>query len=291
MNRMNIQRIAKALLFPHPIIAVVLSVAAGVLLAYGFIACEPTGPVSIASYVMSFYALVVICLRVPGMVRWAQRFRHDNPYYLRYAGDIRLRMSISLDGALVFNAAYAAFQLCLGIRHASAWFYAMAGYYFLLSGMRLMLARHVRCYAPGSQKQMEWRKYRLCGVCLLMMNLALLVFILYFIWQIRIFVHHEITTIAMATYTFASLTMAVISVNRYRKQDSPVYLAAKHISFASATVSVLTLENAMFTAFGQETSELLRRIMLGATGAFVFLFVQGMALYMIAGANRRIKEH
>lgn len=286
---MKWKKLGERMLFPHPVVTALLAVIAAALLVYSFIALEPTNPLSWAAYALSFYALVAVCVRVPDMVCFVQRFRHENRYYLLYSSDVRLRMNISLYGSFTFNAVYAVFQLCLGLRHASVWFYAMAVYYLLLAMMRLMLASYARTHAPGEQMLMEWSAYRNCGKLLLVMNLALAVIILYFVCQIRVFRHHEITTIAMAAYTFASLALAIVNAVRYSRYKSPVYSAAKAISLASASVSVLTLENAMLTAFGQENSELFRQIMLGATGSGVVLFVIGMAVYMISRANRELR--
>lgn len=155
--------------------------------------------------------------------------------------------------------------------------------------MRLTLVRHTHRHAVGEDSAMEWRKYRFCGWLLLVMNLALAIFTLYFVFRIRVFLHHEITTIAMAAYTLTALTMAIINVVRYKKYGSPAYSAAKDISLVSATVSMLTLENALLTTFGEGESELFRQIMLGASGVAVIFIVQGIALYMIINANRKIR--
>lgn len=287
---MNWKKIVKTALLPHPAFAGLFCPAALGLLLYSAFACEPEDAVSIIAYALSFYALVLVSLRVPDMLRFACRFRQENRFAVRYASDVRFRMSISLCGALAFNAAYAVFQLCLGLIHRSVWFYSMAGYYLLLGGMRLMLARHTRSCAPGERREAEWRKYRLCGVMLLVMTLTLAVFVIYFVWKIRVFRHYEITTIAMATYTFASLTLAAVNAVKYRNSESPAYSAAKTISLASALVSLLTLENAMLTAFGQDSGEAFRRIMLGATGAAVILAIWGIAVGMIVRAARNIRR-
>ena len=287
---MNWKKWGKHLLFPHPVLAALLGITAAVLLAYSFVALETTDLLSIVAYVLSFYALVLVCVRTPQMVRWFVRFRTENRYYLRYRTDIQLRVNLSLYGMVVFNSAYALFQLCLGLKHHSAWFYAMAGYYLLLALIGVMLVRYTRQHVPGEEAELEWHKYRLCGVCLLIMNLALAVFTLYFVFRIRIFVHHEITTIAMAVYTFAALTMAIINVIRYRKYHSPAYSAVRDTSLVCAAVSILTLENAMLTAFGRESGEMFRQIMLGATGVAVICFVQGIALYMIISATKQLKQ-
>ena len=93
----------------------------------------------------------------------------------------------------------------------------------------------------------------------------------------------------MAAYTFASLTLAIVRVLRRGASGSPAYAAARDISLVSVTVSMLTLENAMLTAFGQESGDKFRQIILGVTGAAVILIVQGIALYMLVNAHRKLK--
>ena len=286
---MDWKKFGKAMLFPHPLVSGLLFPVAVVLMLWSMLTRGTADPLTIAFCTLSFYGLVLVCLRIPDIIRWVQRFRRENKYYLLYSSDVQLRINLSLYFAVGFNAVYALFQLCLGLWHHSAWFYAMAGYYLLLGLMRLSLVRHTRYHTAGEDSRTEWRKYRFCGWLLLVMNLALAIFTLYFVFRIRVFLHHEITTIAMAAYTFTALTMAIINVVRYKKYGSPAYSAAKDISLASAMVSMLTLENALLTTFGEGESELFRQIMLGASGAAVIFIVQGIALYMIINANRKIR--
>ena len=285
---MNRKKLIKQLLFPHPLIAWLTLPAALVMMLYGVYRYGSSAPFTIAAYALSFYGLVLFCVRIPHILRRVQRFRRENRFYLRYQSDTQLRINLSLYSAFGFNAVYALFQFCLGLWHHSAWFYAMAGYYLLLALMRLTLVRHTRRHAAGEDSRAEWRKYRFCGWLLLVMNLALAIFTLYFVYRIRVFWHHEITTIAMAAYTFTSFTLAIISVIRYRKYQSPAYSAAKDISLVSATVSMLTLENAMLTTFGQNNDSF-RTIILALSGAAVILTVQGIALYMIIHAGRKLR--
>ena len=95
----------------------------------------------------------------------------------------------------------------------------------------------------------------------------------------------------MAAYTFFSLFLAIRNAVKYKSFQSPVYSAAKTISLAAAAVSVLILENAMLTTFGQQSSEAFHQIMLGATGISVVLTVQGLSIYMLVNANRNRRSH
>lgn len=288
---MNWKKHGKRLLFPHPIVLTLLTLLSITGMAYSVLRLDSTHAVSIAAYVLSFCTLVLLCLRVPDMIALVRRFRRGNPFYLRYRDDLQLRMRITLTCALGWNAAYALLQLGLGLVYQSVWFFAMAGYYVLLAALRCLLSRQVWQHIPGDRRNAEWRVYRLCGIGLLMMNLALLIFLLCFVFRLRQVHHHEIVTIAMAVYTFTSTAVAVSGVIRYRRYESPVCSAAKAISLASALVSVLSLENTMLTTFSAGEHPLFRSIMLGCSGAVISLCILMMAVYMIFRATKAIKRN
>lgn len=278
------------LLFPHMAILILLVPVAAALLIYAF-AFENAHPgVVYTSYFLSAYALTIVCVRTPAILTWAKSFKRDNRYLSRYFSDPQLRVTVSLYASLAMNTAYAILQLGLGFRHASVWFYSFAIYYVLLAVMRYILLKEIVKDASGQNRFMELLLYRFCGVLLLVMNLALAVIVFYIVWQNRSFEHHFITTIAMAAYTFATLAKAIVNVIKYRKYQSPLMSASKAISLVSAIVSVLTLETAMLTAFGEQNDPLFRQVMTSMTGAAVCLIVLAVAIYMIVRATKDIKK-
>lgn len=205
--------------------------------------------------------------------------------------DVESKMNLSLSASICWNAAYAALQLCLGVYHKSPWFYAMAGYYFILATMRLSLRLSMRSsiQQEGRNFTMEWSLYRLCGEMLLVMNLALNVMVFYIVGKGRVVRHHEITTIAMATYTFASFTIATMNVFKYKKYDNPTYSAAKNLSFVAAMVSMLSLENCMLATFGEDNDIAFRQTMLGLTSTALLLATTAIAIHMIAKSTCSLK--
>lgn len=291
LNWEKFKDIINRILHPHIAFILILVPVSVALLVYAFVYEGAQSAISYISYVLSAYALTVVCINiVPLMFRKAKNFKEQNKYINRYVTDTNLRVTISLYGSLLINTAYAIFQLGLGFYHASVWFYALSAYYILLAIMRFFLLRDVR--AAGEEKDMlsELKRYRFCGVLLAVMNIALAVIVFYIAWQNRGFEHHAITAITMAAYTFTSFTLAIINVVKYRKYKSPIYSATKAISLAAASVSVLTLETAMLTAFGQEHEAEFRQIMTSTTGAAVCLFVLFMAIYMIVNSTKQINK-
>lgn len=288
---MNGKKIGKACLFPPLAVAIALVPIATVLLIYAMVFVGTETVLAYISYALAVYTLTVWCVRVPRIVRRVKRFRQENAYARRWSEDVRLRVNVSLFGSFLWNAVYAAFQLWLGIRNASFWFYSLAVYYLFLAVMRFFLGRHAGKYRAGEHMRAEWVRYRACGWCFLLMNLALGVMIFFMLYFNRTFEHGEIVTISMAAYTFFTFAKAIINLVRYRKYDSPVYSASKIVGLAAACVSMLTLTSTMLNTFSDASlTSTGQKLILGLTGVGVCAFVIAMAIYMIYRATTKLKS-
>lgn len=287
---MDYKKIAKALLYPHIAIMIALVPVSAAFLVCSMVFLGTESVISIISYVLAAYMLTVWCFKIPNIIRFFKTFKNENKYARRWLDDERLRMNVTLYGSLIFNVIYGVFQLWLGIYHSSFWFYSLSAYYVSLAVMRFFLVKYTRTYKPGEKMRDELLRYRACGWTFLVLNLALTVMIFFMVYWGRTFNHHEITTIALAAYTFTSLTLAIINTVKYRKYNSPVYTASKAISLAAASVSMITLEATMLTTFSDGTMDgFSRKLMLGLTGGAISLFILAMAVYMIREGTKKLK--
>lgn len=288
---MNWKKIGKTLLFPHIAIMIALVPVSVAFLVYSMVFLGTESVIAIVSYVLAAYTLTVWCFKIPYLIRFFKSFKNENKYARLWLDDVRLRVNVTLYGSSLWNGLYALFQLGLGFYHRSFWFCSLAGYYISLAIMRFYLVKYTHKNKPGEKMHVELVKYRICGRVFLVMNLALSLMVFFMVYWNRTFVHHEITTIAMAAYTFTAFTIAIVNIVKYRKYNSPILSASKAISLAAACVSMLTLESTMLTTFGAETMDLAtRRIFLGLTGGVITVFIITMAVYMIIKSTRKIKE-
>ena len=287
---MDWKKLGKTLLFPHIAIMIVLVPISIVLLVASMVFIGTESAIAYISYVLSAYTLTVWCVKIPYLIKFFKTFKDENKYARKWQDDTRLRVNVSLFGSLAWNALYGLFQLWLGFYHHTFWFYSLGAYYICLGVMRFFLARHTTRYAPGERMRDELIKYRACGIVFLPMNLALALIVFFMVYWNRTFEHHEITTIAMAAYTFTTMTTAIINFFKYRKYKSPVFSAAKAISLAAALVSMLTLESTMLTTFSDETMTAVeQKRMLGATGGAISVLIIATAIYMIVVGTKKLK--
>lgn len=278
------------LLYPHIAVIICLLPISIAFLVFSLIYLGTESILAILSYILAFYVLLVICFRVPKIVKFFKTLKQENKYVKKWISDVHLRMNVSLYGSLIWNVTFAIFQLGLGFYHKSFWFYSMFAYYVLLGVMRFFLIKHTRKYKANEETAIEVKKSILCGYLLIAMNLALSVIVFFMVYWNKTFYHHMITTIAMATYTFFTFTFAIINLVKFRKYKSAVYSSAKTISLIAGAVSMLTLESTMLTTFGTNESPLFRQLMISLTGAAVIGLAITMATIMIVKGNKQLKQ-
>lgn len=285
-----LKKLGKKLVFPHIVLVLALFPLSMILLAYAMIFEGAESIVSFISYGLSFYALTILCVRIPDIIKMINRFKNENKFIVKYRENVNFRINISLFGSLILNVAYSVFQLCLGLYHKSFWFYSMAIYYILLTLVRTYLVMHTKKYKPGDELLAEYKRYNFCGWILLVLNLAVTMMIFFIIYFDRTFYHHQITTIALAAYTFITFSLSIYNFIKYRKYKSPVYQAAKSINLVAACVSMMTLTTTMLTTYGTEDIIEFKKILLTCVGIIISLFILIIAIQIIIFTNKKIKE-
>ena len=219
------------------------------------------------------------------MKKTLRRLR-STAFWSRYRSDVHFQNRISLLVGLTVNLAYIVLKLIMGVCYRSAWFLSLAVYYLLLAVMRLSLLRGT----PENGEAAAFRRYRLCGFVLLLMNQALTGIVVFMVHENRHFSYPGVLIYAVAAYAFYAVTVAVVNIVKTRRHKSPLLSAAKAVNLVAALVSILSLETAMLAQFGVDDDPAFRRAMTAATGGGVCTAVIAMAIYMIWRANKNLKK-
>ncbi len=201
--------------------------------------------------------------------------------------DMRFRAETMLHINLAVNSAFAVFEAVCGFLLRSPWMGNLAFYYIVLSLLRFLIWRS---YQKNSSRRRKWRVYRLCGLVMLALTVALAGMRILTSRQIHTIVYFGYMIYAVALYTFYAVICAVRNVVVYRRMDDPILQAAKAINLAVAAVSVYSLQSAMITVFGQPGEEAFRVVMGNCTAAGVFLIIIAISVVMVRRANRALGQ-
>lgn len=289
---MDIKKTLKQVIYPHGFIIFALFNISLIGLVLIFMYGMEMHPIAYVMYLLSFYTLIIVCARIPGIVKWWKRKLHENKYTDRYLTDKDLRMRISMYRGLLINFIFATFKIVLGFVYDSSWFFAMAGYNVILSLMRFLLVRQSQKKGIDEyQMRMNGlQSYRVCGWLMMVLNVAVSVIMFMVIVQKQIIRYNMIVTIGLAAFTFYCFTKAIINMVKYRMRNNPIYAAVKRIDMVKAIVSVFTLQVAMLTTFQGQGEALNVGLMNTLTGIAVTVAINTIGALMIAGARGDFRQ-
>lgn len=273
---------------------IVLAILGSALLFFTFSKELTETPFAYVSYVLSAYALTILCVylirNINGNFKALLRLLHRNKYVHRYLTDIPFKTHVSLYFSLALNLLFAAIKLIYGIHYSSIWFGTLAVYYILLSLLRFLLLYFVNRNGIGTEEVSEYRRYRLCGIILLLMNIVLTGVVILVVRKNEGFQYVGYLIYVVAMYAFYNIITAARDVIKYRKYKSPVMSASKIIKLVTALVSMLALETAMLAQFNEEKGPEFQRLMTGMTGGCVCLIVLLIAVGMIVKSTKQLKN-
>lgn len=286
------KKIGLQLLFPHWLLVILLVFISTVALIHIFLNDLTMSIIGYISYVVSFYALVIVVARIPCIIKYFKSGLYANKYSNRYLTDAELRNKISMYRGFAINAVYSILKLSASIYYKSIWLGGIAIYYIVVSVMRLWLLYRAqfgrKLDDSKEQRRKDIKSYRLCGYMTFLLNIAVSGLVVQLIWRNETYSYPGFMIYAMAAYVFYRVIVAVIDMAKYRKMNAPVLSAAKMLSFACALMSLLALQTAMLTEFG--TGEMMfNQIMNSLTGTVVCLLIFMMAIWMIKRANKELR--
>ena len=291
---MDWKKIAKKLLFPNVFLIIVLTFISAAALVYVFVNGLVEAPIAYFVYLLSFYTLTVfvifLCMVLPKQYQKIKQKIYENPWGKRYMTDAGFRTHVSLYVSLGINLLYVGMNGISSIIYRTRWFAILAVYYLILAVMRFLLLKYARKSGIGSNRLGELQKARVCSVILLNLNFILTGAVLMILYQNKGYEYHGILIYAMAAYTFYITINAIVNLIRYRKYKSPVMTISKIIVLCSALVSMLSLETAMFSQFGQDMNPESRQLMIILTGAGISIAIIGMSSYMIVKTSEELQE-
>ena len=172
--------------------------------------------------------------------------------------------------SLLFNAVFSVFHIVFGITTYSWWLFTTGLYYALLSLVRFVVLR--------TKKQNDFAT-KFSGVMLMVLVLPLVGMVILAVVRDRGFVLHEIVMIAMATFSFTKITLAIINLIKSQKSLSAKLFALRNLSLSEACVSLFALQRSMLVSF-EGMTEIEIQIMNVATGTAVCVIVFILGLHL-----------
>ena len=186
--------------------------------------------------------------------------------------------------SFILNIAYILFIAVMAIKSLSIWYISIAIYYLVLIFMKgnVLYSKKVH-NTPIKQA----KTYRISGILFIVLTVA---FSGIMLLTYKINTHFEYAGLiiyAVALFTFYKLGLAIFNIFKARKQDDLYIQSIRNINLASALISIVVLQVAMFQAFSPENN---LNYANAITGGVMCLIILILGVYMFINANNTIKN-
>ena len=197
--------------------------------------------------------------------------------------------------SFVINIGFAVFNAVLGVITLSYWYAIFACYYIFLSVLRgVILVGSYQAKKRAADDETVYalyklKLYRMCGIFLLILELALAAAVSLMILSTRPTEYSEIMAITSAAYTFYKIIFAIVNVFKVRRMQDPMLQCFRNINLTDAAVSLLTLQVTLVAVFSAERTETMN-ILNAVTGFIVCALTVVMGILMIVRSTIRLKN-
>ena len=201
--------------------------------------------------------------------------------------------------SLAANFVYALGNCAVGLLSHSWWFITVGTYYAVLAMARFSVLQVKR--RAGENPDTEQFARRMTGILLVALSVCIVGVNILSALKERGTAFHEIIMIAIATYTFTKITIAIIGMVRSKDSASSVRRTLRNIALADACVSIYNMQRSMLQSFpGLTPAE--TQIFNILTGTAVWIIVLFLGINLIGGqridmakskivkANKKIAE-
>lgn len=221
-------------------------------------------------------------------------FTERNKIINLFIKDYRLRTLVMSLPGLGLNLIFAVYNAYLGASRLSPWYGSLAAYYILLCVMRFAAVIYAKSIYIDKREmpaqQRELKVYQNCGAMLSVMSVALMGAVTMLVNGSGGKSYPGTMIYAVAAYTFYKLTLSVLGMLRAKREQSILSMTLRYIGHSESLVALLTLQTALFAAFGQNAGALVPR-MNAVTGAVVSLSALVIGLNMVFDARKRMRVH
>ena len=162
---------------------------------------------------------------------------------------------------------FASYNAILGFMYNTLWNKSIFIYYVLLVLVRLLLISFLK---DKNNKLINFI-YVISFIILILLNIALIIPSILMIRSLKPINIGSIPSIAMAAYTFYSITISIIEIKKYENDNNILFKQLKLVSLINAIVSILSLQNTLIIVNGEMNSKMITLSSVSTIGLLILI--------------------
>lgn len=192
--------------------------------------------------------------------------------------------------SMIGNILVAIVKFALSLYLPSFWFFANAGFSFVLGMCRLLTVKSytkIRMLKDEQEKlKEEYKNYSLNGVMLILLGIVYFFVSSYMYYKGTNTNMHEYITYLVALMAFYGIVSSIYGMIKYKRNEEPIIKGIKITKFASALTSIVLTQVVLLDTYATYYDSTIN----GYTGMGVSIVIMILGLHMIIGAKKDTKS-
>lgn len=239
------------------------------------------------------YSVYIVIIAVPKIKGKTLEILKGIPFTANILANYGFRTTVFAVVSFLVSVGHAIIQAIIAFASRSVWYGALAGYYIILAlsrGLLLNSKRRIRKISGEKHfYQVKMIKiFRATGISLMVITIALSAAIFHMATASKTFSYPGLTVYASATYAFYKIIMSVYNFIKAKKYKDLAVWSIRNINLADALVSILALQTALISTFGNGVDGSVYNMI---TGIAVSVIIIGMGTYMIVKSNLMLRRY
>lgn len=236
--------------------------------------------ISAISLTYFVYTMVIFAPKVKqGIINLLQKYKFTNTLLQDYG----YRTIVFSVCSFIINAAFISLMAVMTFMSKSAWYFTIMAYYIVLVIMKGNVFYSKRKH---NNEIKEARAYRFTGIMFILMTIVFSGVIALIYKANYYFEYAGLLIYAVAAFTFYKLSFAIYNVFKVRRFDNLYLQNIRNINLASALISIIVLQVAMFQAFSPNSNSGFANAI---TGFGVSAIILTLGILMIIKSNKKLK--
>lgn len=228
------------------------------------------------------YSMIILSPKIKqGIINSLKKHRFTNKLLTNYG----YRTIIFSIFTFTFNVAYVVLVGVFAILTHSVWYISITVYYFVLSLVKGNVFLQKK--KDGDSLIKKAKAYRFSGIMFIVLTIAFSGIIVLIYTSNMYFEYAGLLIYVFATFTFYKLTLAILNIFKARKHNDLYIQSIRNINLASAAVSIVVLQVALFQAFSPENNTSFANAL---TGGVASLTILTFGIAMIIKSNNILKN-
>ena len=240
-----------------------------------------------------FYGILVIVFNRKEIWNKLKEIGHKIPLIDRMMREKNFRFRVFLYWSTFISFLMLVFYIWAGYVYASFWFFALAGYNFVVMMIRMIMSRRDfyyrrKGYTGERLRKRQMHTYRWVGASILFLNVFIGGMGLLMTFENQYFPYHPALIMSIALFAIYRFVTGFINARKYQDNKNKIFSAAKVLDMIIGIMAMYTLQTTLLSLLPDDHMGRFYANLI--VGIIVFLFSLVIGVEMIFRASKELSQ-